>query len=128
MRCKFDMTRCLDLHRGSFSSVCVIEAFGNKFTAGLVRLVLRDEQNLLGLVAHELRKLFYRTVLHNVRKAVVHANRFAALRSTINAQVAQICRHRNLVPVHMIFIDLPRTFINDTNAPFAYRITVLFLA
>lgn len=82
----------------------------------MVRLLFK----FLGEISHG-------AVLHHAGEAMVHAGRLLALRGSLRAKIAKARRGRNLVPVELAVLALPRTIVENANAPLAHRNLVLFL-
>ena len=75
----------LDLDPRLTSALGVTLLRGHELALGGKRLVLREPQHLLALLAHLLGKLHDGTIGDEVCQAVMHASRFAALRGARNA-------------------------------------------
>lgn len=87
-----------------------------------------DEKHLVGFLVKLLDELIDRPKLHDAGEAVVHAGWQFSSRRALCAEIAQGSRGRDLVPVHCLLVDFPRSLIKHANAPFSGAESVLLLA
>lgn len=88
----------------------------------------RDEKHLVGLLVELLDKLIDWPKLHDAGEAVVHAGRQFSSRRALCAEGAQRSRGRDLVPIHRLLVNFPRSLIKHADAPFSGAESVLLLA
>ena len=86
------------------------------------------EKHLVGLLVKLLDELIDRPKLHDAGEAVVYAGRQFSSCRALCAEIAQGSRGRNLVPIHCLLIDLPRSLIKHADAPCANAESMLLLA
>jgi hypothetical protein len=94
---------------------------------GFAGLELRHDQELLGLILKPLCQLLHRSVINDVGKTVVYADRLATLAGAFRAQIAQIGGQRKPIPVPIVLVYPPRAIAVQLDTPLANGISMFLL-